>query len=129
MRRRPPRSTRTDTLFPYTTLFRSTAAVPAVDSARFRRQPLASTPTASRIEREIAQRIACGSTATSSATPSGTVSVAPAVSARTSAQQPPRNEGSVLCRVATLSATDTTGTIGSAPCRDRVVQYVALTVV
>src|SRR3546814_12180845 len=26
MRRRPPRSTRTDTLFPYTTLFRSSAA-------------------------------------------------------------------------------------------------------
>src|SRR3546814_11110223 len=26
MRRRPPRSTRTDTLFPYTTLFRSDAA-------------------------------------------------------------------------------------------------------
>src|SRR3546814_2739473 len=26
MRRRPPRSTRTDTLFPYTTLFRSAAA-------------------------------------------------------------------------------------------------------
>src|SRR3546814_3393964 len=26
MKRRPPRSTRTDTLFPYTTLFRSTAA-------------------------------------------------------------------------------------------------------
>src|SRR3546814_3445339 len=26
MRRRPPRSTRTDTLFPYTTLFRSTTA-------------------------------------------------------------------------------------------------------
>src|SRR3546814_19536435 len=30
MRRRPPRSTRTDTLFPYTTLFRSTDA-PAVN--------------------------------------------------------------------------------------------------
>src|SRR3546814_12662152 len=29
MIRRPPRSTRTDTLFPYTTLFRSSAAVPA----------------------------------------------------------------------------------------------------
>src|SRR3546814_1032118 len=29
MRRRPPRSTRTDTLFPYTTLFRSCAAPPA----------------------------------------------------------------------------------------------------
>src|SRR3546814_11068309 len=27
MRRRPPRSTRTDTLFPYTTLFRSTTAI------------------------------------------------------------------------------------------------------
>src|SRR3546814_3890679 len=28
MRRRPPRPTRTDTLFPYTTLFRSTASKP-----------------------------------------------------------------------------------------------------
>src|SRR3546814_4332827 len=28
MTRRPPRSTRTDTLFPYTTLFRSLASVP-----------------------------------------------------------------------------------------------------
>src|SRR3546814_4888700 len=31
MIRRPPRSTRTDTLFPYTTLFRSRALAPAVD--------------------------------------------------------------------------------------------------
>src|SRR3546814_20177499 len=30
MIRRPPRSTRTDTLFPYTTLFRSVAAIEAV---------------------------------------------------------------------------------------------------
>src|SRR3546814_15565673 len=30
MRRRPPRSTRTDTLFPYTTLFRSKADTPRV---------------------------------------------------------------------------------------------------
>src|SRR3546814_5910387 len=30
MIRRPPRSTRTDTLFPYTTLFRSTAAHPTM---------------------------------------------------------------------------------------------------
>src|SRR3546814_14538408 len=36
MRRRPPRSTRTDTLFPYTTLFRSwSAGLPGlVDTAR-----------------------------------------------------------------------------------------------
>src|SRR3546814_16509301 len=33
MIRRPPRSTRTDTLFPYTTLFRSPSALPA--RARF----------------------------------------------------------------------------------------------
>src|SRR3546814_1987629 len=42
MIRRPPRSTRTDTLFPYTTLFRSTAAeardVGLVDRLGFRDQ-------------------------------------------------------------------------------------------
>src|SRR3546814_6787353 len=32
MIRRPPRSTRTDTLFPYTTLFRSLAAVQGVEA-------------------------------------------------------------------------------------------------
>src|SRR3546814_20077349 len=31
MIRRPPRSTRTDTLFPYTTLFRSAAAIAAIE--------------------------------------------------------------------------------------------------
>src|SRR3546814_19965556 len=34
MLRRPPRSTQTDTLFPYTTLFRSTAAVSFIASER-----------------------------------------------------------------------------------------------
>src|SRR3546814_9744867 len=34
MRRRPPRSTRTDTLFPYTTRFRSKTPVLAPDEAR-----------------------------------------------------------------------------------------------
>src|SRR3546814_967626 len=34
MRRRPPRSTRTDTLFPYTPLFRSRAAPPAIADGR-----------------------------------------------------------------------------------------------
>src|SRR3546814_16855504 len=33
--RRPPRSTRTDTLFPYTTLFRSVRRNPASADARF----------------------------------------------------------------------------------------------
>src|SRR3546814_10400681 len=41
MIRRPPRSTRTDTLFPCTALFRSTAGTvrPALDPRRFPRQP------------------------------------------------------------------------------------------
>src|SRR3546814_3587585 len=34
MIRRPPRSTRTDTLFPYTTLFRSSLATPLPDFVR-----------------------------------------------------------------------------------------------
>src|SRR3546814_1100521 len=38
MIRRPPRSTRTDTLFPYTTLFRSVSDVPARDQPS-RRHP------------------------------------------------------------------------------------------
>src|SRR3546814_1802810 len=37
MIRRPPRSTRTDTLFPYTTLFRSPAAERARDAEKVRR--------------------------------------------------------------------------------------------
>src|SRR3546814_13386976 len=34
MRRRPPRSTRTDTLFPYTTLFRSPASTRVIGTPR-----------------------------------------------------------------------------------------------
>src|SRR3546814_6756833 len=37
MIRRPPRSTRTDTLFPYTTLFRSRKLSAEVDQGRFTR--------------------------------------------------------------------------------------------
>src|SRR3546814_5581289 len=38
--RRPPRSTRTDTLFPYTTLFRSTLALADLGIHRFQRRPV-----------------------------------------------------------------------------------------
>src|SRR3546814_14325965 len=41
MIRRPPRSTRTDTLFPYTTLFRSTRTGAALNLGRRRRVDLA----------------------------------------------------------------------------------------
>src|SRR3546814_17103249 len=37
MIRRPPRSTRTDTLFPYTTLFRSPELVPSADGVLYAR--------------------------------------------------------------------------------------------
>src|SRR3546814_16458447 len=40
MIRRPPISTRTDTLFPYTTLFRSEGVVELADSTLPRRQPV-----------------------------------------------------------------------------------------
>src|SRR3546814_6001114 len=57
MIRRPPRSTRTDTLFPYTTLFRSayiacTAVVYATDSLQ-KRAPLLLTTIAPGIERSV----------------------------------------------------------------------------
>src|SRR3546814_14069769 len=44
MIRRPPRSTRTDTLFPYTTLFRSRADVLVRPVARFAVDPAAAQP-------------------------------------------------------------------------------------
>src|SRR3546814_17226646 len=40
MIRRPPRSTRTDTLFPYTTLFRSTCQFPPPDLVRTMMDPV-----------------------------------------------------------------------------------------
>src|SRR3546814_12026534 len=39
MVRRPPRSTRTDTLLPYTTLFRSLAPMPSPTQCDFTREP------------------------------------------------------------------------------------------
>src|SRR3546814_3552637 len=53
MRRRPPRSTRTDTLFPYTTLFRS-AARPAPEEAL--RQRMAATQVVKLLARAGKQR-------------------------------------------------------------------------
>src|SRR3546814_10240629 len=58
MIRRPPRSTRTDTLFPYTTLFRSVAGLKPLDAAslverkseRFLRDPHISLEVADRSE-------------------------------------------------------------------------------
>src|SRR3546814_4755688 len=57
MIRRPPRSTRTDTLFPYTTLFRSICATPTVflsaGRTRPNQQPRRGTDMARREERNL----------------------------------------------------------------------------
>src|SRR3546814_3407762 len=60
MIRRPPRSTRTDTLFPYTTLFRSPEEPAAVSAAPLRiagRKMLAYVAGADRAENGIGQRM------------------------------------------------------------------------
>src|SRR3546814_28591 len=44
MIRRPPRSTRTDTLFPYTTLFRANAPTLLLDRPAFERIPIPDRP-------------------------------------------------------------------------------------
>src|SRR3546814_2005192 len=53
MIRRPPRSTRTDTLFPYTTLFRSPAELKAVDTNILARFMLDDDPVQSLIARDL----------------------------------------------------------------------------
>src|SRR3546814_14009138 len=54
MIRRPPRSTRTDTLFPYTTLFRSAGATRRLEGVADREDPCAQVP---RLGREVAHRL------------------------------------------------------------------------
>src|SRR3546814_7232659 len=77
MRRRPPRSTRTDTLFPDTTLFRSTFSVrrkfSRLVSTNFPRSSfLSEKPIAWRTKSIVGQRAASVSKATSSAVMSDT---------------------------------------------------------
>src|SRR3546814_8733443 len=56
MIRRPPRSTRTDTLFPYTTLFRSRVTLPPVAAERRFAEPLDSSAHAAKILAELAAK-------------------------------------------------------------------------
>src|SRR3546814_12054534 len=112
MIRRPPRSTRTDTLFPYTTLFRSAEAVAHQVKARVLRcgalqlaqqaGDAALADAAGAVlhlpERELAQR-----------GEHGVLHVAAAQHARAVVERVPE---------------DRVGAIGRASCRDRVCQYV-----
>src|SRR3546814_9361996 len=56
MIRRPPRSTRTDTLFPYTTLFRSAPPGPFPPAVAFRCHAADAAPAAAPPERRLAGR-------------------------------------------------------------------------
>src|SRR3546814_6602634 len=60
MIRRPPRSTRTDTLFPYTTLFRSTAGADGPETERYSihgDRPTMSLETVDSVQEQIASAI------------------------------------------------------------------------
>src|SRR3546814_17175994 len=70
MIRRPPRSTRTDTLFPYTTLFRSLCLVRSVESQQEKRWTGHRGGGGAQVARSLAQggrrrsdRLVCGSSA------------------------------------------------------------------
>src|SRR3546814_15476595 len=98
MIRRPPRSTRTDTLFPYTTLFRSDGAIVRVNGRRT--VVLKSTP-ANRgqiYENKKGVRLQ-------------------------------RNGNNVTWNTALRSAPESCREIGRASCRERVCQYVSISVV
>src|SRR3546814_18094974 len=108
MMRRPPRSTRTDTLFPYTTLFRSRIRVADTVDPRGRRRAAAEERTP----------------------PEGTAryrrdrrAPAPARSRRA------RSRAARLCATALHAADRAAGQIGRASCRERVCQYVLVSVV
>src|SRR3546814_12582550 len=60
MIRRPPRSTRTDTLFPYTTLFRSTATPSSGESQRKGESPFLSKVNARQLSAEATWQDALG---------------------------------------------------------------------
>src|SRR3546814_9102647 len=59
MQRRPPRSTRTDTLFPYTTLFRSAVNSPHTGDAALDRGPSAQEHRRERPDRSAEQEVHC----------------------------------------------------------------------
>src|SRR3546814_20720514 len=107
MLRRPPRSTRTDTLFPYTTLLRSVAATAPAHGCRLR--PPRRIPTDGRVPRryETIAGIRCGRN-----------------------QVSPAGKSFVHAIFGVLLPGDTqTCEIGRASCRERVYTYVSISVV
>src|SRR3546814_12466293 len=105
MRRRPPRSTRTDTLFPYTTLFRS-ACRPASGEALLAHVEELLAPALLQLRAAVAQQLA--QTLLKLVADRGESLLATAMGAA----QRPRND-----------VVDDTE-IGRASCRERVCQYV-----
>src|SRR3546814_15902544 len=116
MIRRPPRSTRTDTLFPYTTLFRSGAAevdAAAAVAGEAAEHPVAAAPVHAAGDRR----------------DHAVVVVAAAVALEVAAQVGPPVHAVGLRRAGPVHRDDVRapapgGQIGRASCRERVCQYV-----
>src|SRR3546814_15193523 len=103
MIRRPPRSTRTDTLFPYTTLFRSEANTAAANAA-------ASEASAALSEGNASDSETAAATSETNAAASAVAAAASAASAATD--------------YVAKAIVDAADQIGRASCRERVCQYV-----
>src|SRR3546814_17214762 len=99
---RPPRSTRTDTLFPYTTLFRSRAAH-AGEDIRSRR---------TRTEQKSAAKVLNGRFGIS------------AIGMQPPTSSPRPAAGGIACKSARHQRLGGIGQLGRASCRERVGQYV-----
>src|SRR3546814_12224543 len=76
MIRRPPRSTRTDTLFPYTTLFRSLSFAPPCNSRRTR-MPLSPPPQPNNRNQELIIMVLNATTSDASETNTEAASASP----------------------------------------------------
>src|SRR3546814_15984631 len=76
MIRRPPRSTRTDTLFPYTTLFRSLSFAPPCNSRRTR-MPLSPPPQPNNSNQELIIMVLTATTSDASVTNTEAASASP----------------------------------------------------
>src|SRR3546814_10161253 len=76
MIRRPPRSTRTDTLFPYTTLFRSLSFAPPCNSRRTR-MPLSPPPQPNNRNQELIIMVLTATTSDASETNTEAASASP----------------------------------------------------
>src|SRR3546814_13997504 len=122
MIRRPPRSTRTDTLFPYTTLFRSSVLSRELGGGKY--GPSTSSGQ-TEMENGLNRYFSCHVTFALSSMPRR--AAVPPASSSTADTSPPLTTGSSDSGMV-FSAMRSTPQIGRAACRERVCQYVWISV-